>query len=251
MIKAGQAQQVLIPAQDGLKSRNHTVSRTPQPILQHNWDIDESDDWKQHNRDMERTAEKQSRRVPDPASVTPLIKRQSPKELQKARSIVQKAVAESGRLNGLRLAKPRRNKYGRVKQSNSSNFRTATIAATEDITPLLEITDEILDAAALVAEAESVEASRNITKRAAAAGTFWMGSIQRKGTVPWGESHLFHAAKTSFLILAIISLAGCPDIATGNDTTYRVFRNVLDFGAVGDGVTVRSPVPSNHASIQC
>ena len=42
----------------------------------------------------------------------------------------------------------------------------------------------------------------------AAKGTYWMGSIARKGTVPWGDN-----------------------------ATYAVFRNVLDYGAVGNGIT--------------
>jgi hypothetical protein len=75
---------------------------------------------------------------------------------------------------------------------------------------LLTITDEIAEAAALVAEADAIGRAGNVTKRTvAASGTFWMGSIARKGTVPWGD-----------------------------DPGYKVFRNVLDYGAVGDGITV-------------
>lgn len=76
--------------------------------------------------------------------------------------------------------------------------------------PVLTITNEIAKAVALVAEADAVGRVRNETKQAvAASGTFWMGSIAGKGTVPWGD-----------------------------DPDYKVFRNVLYYGAVGDGVTV-------------
>ncbi|KXH55455.1 LysM domain-containing protein [Colletotrichum salicis] len=52
-----------------------------------------------------------------------------------------------------------------------------------------------------------VPPGRNITRRAAA-GSYWMESIIRKGVVPWGD-----------------------------DPSYTVFRNVLDYGATGNGVT--------------
>ncbi|KAK1638756.1 pectate lyase superfamily protein-domain-containing protein [Colletotrichum phormii] len=68
--------------------------------------------------------------------------------------------------------------------------------------------------AALLAEAEAempqdgiAPPSSNITRRAAA-GSYWMESIARKGVVPWGD-----------------------------DPSYTVFRNVLDYGATGNGVT--------------
>ncbi|KAI0191651.1 glycoside hydrolase family 55 protein [Astrocystis sublimbata] len=114
------------------------------------------------------------KRTSDP-SITPLLKRASTQALEKARKVVRDAIAESSKRNKARLANPR-------------------------------VTTE---AAALVAEADAVTKAGNVTKRAvAASGTFWMGSIARKGTVPWGD-----------------------------DPDYKVFRNVLDYGAVGDGVT--------------
>lgn len=81
----------------------------------------------------------------------------------------------------------------------------------------MQITDQIAEAAALVAEADAVATSGNVAERAvAAAGTYCMQSLARKGTVPWG-----------------------------NDPEYVVFRSVLDYGAVGDGVTVspRKEIP--------
>jgi hypothetical protein len=45
----------------------------------------------------------------------------------------------------------------------------------QNVPPLLVITDQIAAAAALVAEADAIAGSRNVTKRAAAtAGTYWM-----------------------------------------------------------------------------
>jgi hypothetical protein len=112
------------------------------------------------------------------------------------------------------LAKPLRNTYGlkpgTVVGGSIVLEGNATTNPNQDVTPLLQITDQIAEAAALVAEADAVATTGNAAERAvAAAGTYWMQSLARKGTVPWG-----------------------------NDPEYVVFRNVLDYGAVGDGVTV-------------
>lgn len=82
--------------------------------------------------------------------------------------------------------------------------------------PLLEITPEIAGAAALVAEADALDQMGNPMTTtdggpvAPRAGTFWMETIARKATVPWGD-----------------------------DPHYKIFRNVKDYGAKEDGVTVR------------
>ncbi|KAI1109759.1 glycoside hydrolase family 55 protein [Nemania sp. NC0429] len=147
------------------------------------------------------------RRTSDP-SITPLLKRASPEALEQARKIVKDAITESSKLNKARLANPPRNVYTREPGNTQANARASVANATVPL-PLLKITDEIAEAAALVAEVDAVGKARNITRRAvAASGTFWMGTIDRKGTVPWGD-----------------------------DPEYKIFRNVLDYGAVGDGVT--------------
>ncbi len=122
--------------------------------------------------------------------------------------IVEKALDESAKRNALRLANPLRNNY---------NLKPGTkVRRSDNVAPaLLEITDEIARAAALLSEVEARESTGNYSKIAAApasaakSGTYWMEHIQRKGTVPWGD-----------------------------DPSYKVFRNVADYGAVGDGVTV-------------
>ncbi|KAI1810628.1 pectate lyase superfamily protein-domain-containing protein [Poronia punctata] len=149
---------------------------------------------------------------------TPLLKKASARDLQAARVLVKKARAESNKLNKVRVARQLRNKYGlkpgTVVGGTASGKRGLASSSVNDhesaVPPLLDITEEIAAAAALVAEADAKAKTGNFTKRAsAAAGTYWMGSIARKGTVPWGD-----------------------------DPSYVVFRNVLDYGAVGDGATV-------------
>jgi len=148
------------------------------------------------------------------SNITPLLKRATSQQLQDARTVVEQALVESSKLNQARLAKPLRNTYGlkpgTVVGGSIVPAGNATTHPNQDVTPLLQITDQIAEAAALVAEADAVATTGNATKRAVATtGTYWMQSLARKGTVPWG-----------------------------NDPEYVVFRNVLDYGAVGDGVTV-------------
>ncbi|KAE9372961.1 glycoside hydrolase family 55 protein [Stipitochalara longipes BDJ] len=159
-----------------------------------------------------------SRGIPEQV-VTPLLKRATAQDLQAARTIVKNAIAESSKLNEARVAAPLRNQYslkpGTVVGSGvvagaGAGAGAGSTSINEGFPPLLTITDEIAAAAALVAEADAVSASWNVTKKraAAAGGSYWMQSLARKGTVPWGK-----------------------------DPNYVVFRNVRDYGAVGDGVT--------------
>ncbi len=142
--------------------------------------------------------------------VTPLLRRANSSDIENARSIVAQAKAEAAKLNGARFAQPLRNVYGLAPgDRNTKTLATGNSSLNAGVTPLLQITPEIAKAAALVAEANGVAKYQNVTKRAAAAtGTYWMQDLARKGTVPWGD-----------------------------DASYVVFRNVLDYGAVGDGVT--------------
>ncbi|KAK1703500.1 LOW QUALITY PROTEIN: pectate lyase superfamily protein-domain-containing protein [Colletotrichum lupini] len=148
----------------------------------------------------------------------PLLNAASSSDLEKARGIVTIAIAASSKLNKARLNSPLRNQYrlkpGTVIGGAIVNETRRTRRDDPEPPPLLEITDEIAWAAALLAEAEAdmpqdgvKVPSRNITRRAAA-GSYWMESIARKGIVPWGD-----------------------------EPSYAVFRNVLDYGATGNGVT--------------
>lgn len=186
------------------------------------------------------TPEPRTRSTPAGA-VAPLLKRATSTALEKARSIVQKAIAESAERNEGRYKSPQRNKYRLrpgtvvgptvVERPSGYKRRAPEDADPAAPVPLLEITDEIADAAALVAEADAMAAAgtfRNVTapgnltmtRRQASSGTFWMASIARKGIVPWGDN-----------------------------STYAVFRNVRDYGASGNGVTVSISASSYRLDI--
>ncbi|KAJ0340197.1 hypothetical protein COL922a_003629 [Colletotrichum nupharicola] len=130
------------------------------------------------------------------------------------RKIVQEAIAEASKLNKARLDHPARNRYKLSPESRvggSTRKRQSTTGDSESVSapPLLNITAEIAAAAALVAEADASAFSGNSTKRSVQKrGTFWMQDISHRGTSPWGD-----------------------------DSSYTIFRNVMDYGAKGDGVT--------------
>ncbi|PGH08809.1 hypothetical protein AJ80_07768 [Polytolypa hystricis UAMH7299] len=127
-------------------------------------------------------------------------------EIEEAREIIAEAIKHATVYNKARIESPLRNRY-------TLNPQTKPITR-QDVPPLFPITEKIRNAAALVAEANALETARNNTvktrqsnKRRAAA-SFWMEDVEHKGTQPLGD-----------------------------DPSYKVFRNVKDYGAVGDGVT--------------
>ncbi|GAP93420.1 hypothetical protein SAMD00023353_10300200 [Rosellinia necatrix] len=126
----------------------------------------------------------------------------STNDIEIARQIVEDAISRMAILNKARLANPARNNYQLKPSTGSSRGANENTAS-----PLLNITDQIAQAAALLAEIDA-NPSLNVTTKtipliAERAGSFWMENIARKGTVPWG-----------------------------NDGSYKVFRHVVnDYGA--------------------
>lgn len=244
LVRTGQASESVVAANDSfvyvsmsdLTGTAYPMTHMGSTGLKSRWDLDESasEDSAGPNStlgNMQAPRPKPepaplSKHVPGPRSapkprITPRLKAASAADLERARSIVEQAIAESSKLNKARLENPLRNQYrlkpGTVVGQEAVHRRSSPVRPREVVPPLLEITDEMADAAALIAEAEAGTDATNVTRRAAAAatGTYWMGALARKGTVPWGD-----------------------------DPSYVVFRNVLDYGAVGDGVTV-STYPLN------
>lgn len=135
-------------------------------------------------------------------------------EIEKARKLIREAAEKSDRLNQARYASPARNRYrlrSNTRIGNKKPPSKVSSAAADDgdapVAPLLHITHEMRVAAALVAEVDSHNKSITPKRAVAASGSYWMEHLDRKGTVPWGD-----------------------------DPDYKVFRNVMDYGAVGDGV---------------
>lgn len=232
LIKAGYGTEYIVPANDSVVNWSDLTGQTmhmPGMNERFRWDVDddsEDEDLDAGDGDESDVNEVrftegsastkphlEPRSIPED-TITPLLKRANSEDLQNARAIVKNAISQSSKLNKARLAMPARNTYGLNPGTvlASGRVRTGNDTTNQDIPPLLKITDQIAEAAALVAEADAVAMTVNMTKRAVAvSGTYWMESLSRKGTVPWG-----------------------------NDPSYVVFRNVLDYGAVGDGVTVSS-----------
>ncbi|GFF51813.1 glucan 1,3-beta-glucosidase [Aspergillus lentulus] len=101
-------------------------------------------------------------------------------EIATPRQIVREAVAEMTKRNQARLARPSRNNHS-MKPGTKLGKRDDVAAPP----PLLNITDQIARAAALVAELEAGGSAGGIyTKLYRRAGTFWMEGIARKGAIP-------------------------------------------------------------------
>ncbi|OJD12350.1 hypothetical protein AJ78_07043 [Emergomyces pasteurianus Ep9510] len=142
-------------------------------------------------------------------------------DIQEARRIVNAAIKRAAVLNKARLDYAITN--GQPVKPHARASRRDASSSDAPPPPLLNISSEIAAAAALLAEVEAVDIAgrsysgskrdysyidalynRTVEKRA---GTFWMEDIERRGTWPFG-----------------------------NDPSFKVFRNVKDYGAHGDGV---------------
>lgn len=145
---------------------------------------------------------------------TPLLRNATSAELERATRLVEDALLRSAKLNAARLASPARNSH----RFNPGTMLRGAPREDEETPPLLDITEEIATAAALVSEADAagscLAGNQSYVQHAwrpvqtTASGTFWMEHIDRRGTVPFG-----------------------------NDPDYKIFRSMIDYGAKGDGVT--------------
>jgi hypothetical protein len=136
--------------------------------------------------------------------------------LELAREIVRLAQNEANKRNVERLQNPRLNIYYTNDTSNAHATRKKRALEAD----LLPINSTVAAAAALVAEADAeagkvvsaalndtINEKRGLGKRA---GSFWMETIEHTGQFPYGGV---------------------------DNNGYKVFRNVKDYGAKGDGKT--------------
>lgn len=140
------------------------------------------------------------------ASLTPFVTAQnaSASDIEAARQIVKDAIAKMTVLNKARLDNPSRNNY-KLKPGTRTSKRDGETSPP----PLLEITTEIAQAAALVAELD-VEPASNVTQDATVqkrAAAFWMESLgsEHKGSVPWGDDKTYRVRIADIDVWEVVS----------------------------------------------
>lgn len=143
---------------------------------------------------------------------TPLVKNATAADIAAARKLVDAAISQSGDMNRARFSNMARNHYSLKPGTKIGGSTVQRRLGKRDDTPppLFQVTPELAAAAALVAEADALVMSENSTsiavngtitaqeKRAIidrAIGTFWMETIDRKGTVPWGNNATYKVSK--------------------------------------------------------
>lgn len=125
--------------------------------------------------------------VPEAGYHRPLLPRSAVRANATATAIkiVESAISHMSVLNKARLDHPARNLY---KSKPGLGPERRGVDGVEPPPPLLVITPEIADAAALLAEEDADTSSFNgsgVVK--GRAGGFWMEGLSRKGSVPWGK----------------------------------------------------------------
>lgn len=131
----------------------------------------------------------------------PLVSNVTISELKKARKIVDAAIEEASRRNQARLENPRKNRHRHRESPHTSTHSRRYLTDEAEAPSLLEITDEIADAAALVSEANALEEGGVRRRAGASSDSFWMEHIQRKGTVPWGDDANYKVKEPKFSVL--------------------------------------------------
>jgi hypothetical protein len=160
-----------------------------------------------------------------------LLSNASPSDIDAARKVVKDAIAEMTIRNHARLANPARNRY--IKPSTKVRERAET-ADVDSPPPLLNITQEIAMAAALIAEADVAKAFNDTSTRSQKrAGTFWMQDLDRRGAVPWGQDIGYKVNYYLFTVSIVFE-----GIVNDLLSKIQVFRIVTDFGADPTGQRV-------------
>ncbi|KAH8816524.1 pectate lyase superfamily protein-domain-containing protein [Xylogone sp. PMI_703] len=143
-----------------------------------------------------------------------------PAAIAEARAVVASAIAEMRATNKARVENPLRNTY--VSRHSSSSKRRTAIPS-----PLTRPNTTVAAAAALVAEVDAAAKAKN-------------GTLYRdySSILALHRGHNSSAPvkrqTTSFWMEGVDHLGTQP---LGGDSSYKVWRNVKDYGAAGDGVT--------------
>lgn len=112
-----------------------------------------------------------------------LLNEATEESIDEAREVVRIAIDTMTKLNKARLDNPIHDTHRLHSGANLTRRND------RGYPPLLQITEEVAHAAALVAEADTASklATGSATLATRAEGTFWMKDIRRQGTVPWGD----------------------------------------------------------------
>lgn len=111
-------------------------------------------------------------------------------QLSLARGIVERAQAESDKFSEARMDNPARNTYWAGPKGWIS------------LPPRFDITPEIARAATIVSDAEGILVA-NATSVKKRAGSFWMETLARKGTVPWGNDPMYKVCNPTQMTLDV------------------------------------------------
>lgn len=113
-----------------------------------------------------------------------------------AQAMVDEALDQVEEINKARFANPSRNHYSSRQRGQSARGKTAFTDQSRPQPPPFQMTQELKDAAALIAKIDTLNDPQThgnqtfgpVEKRAQAASTFWMQNIRRKGSWPWGNN---------------------------------------------------------------
>ncbi|KAH8669051.1 pectate lyase superfamily protein-domain-containing protein [Xylariales sp. PMI_506] len=157
-------------------------------------------------------------------------------DVSQARSVVADAISQMRISNKARQQSPRRNNWSMSPGSGLSGRATNSA----DDVPLVNITSKIAAAAALLAEIDAAN-STMVTNAASLSAKSYAALEKAKstrqstfGTAGDTQPEKRQSTSTSYWMESLDNLGTQP---FGGDSSYKVFRNVMDYGAKGDGVT--------------
>ena len=142
-----------------------------------------------------------------------------PQQVESARAMVSATIQQMTAYNKQRIQNPRKNNYGPRPSAQSK-------ARDEEVPPPPVLNQTVIAAAALVAEIDAAAEAAN--------GTLfrdWSEYGKMIGRTPSSSKR----STSSYWLPNKDHIGSWP---YGSDSSFKVFRNVADYGAVGDGVTV-------------